>query len=284
MEGTDKFYFLPYALDGTIDCYGRFLEITPLPFGGGSMEQGKEDKIKPWIPGLTFEPVYEIYELLSEITPEDYKGKCIIFRDYTNGFSQFCEPRAGLNDSLLDIMATCIPYMRTALMNSTGIQGLRVQSQEQAASVNLASAAVENAALAGQKYIPVVGDLDFQDLASGNVAKSEEFLLALQSLDNFRLGTYGINNGGVFAKKAHMLEAEQETNQGNTGLVYNDGLALRQYGCILANLLFGLNMWVEASECVVGLDKNLDGEVSDEKDGQLPMDHPNNQPAEGGEE
>jgi hypothetical protein len=43
-------------------------------------------------------------------------------------------------------------------------------------------------------------------------------------------------------------------------------------------------MWCEASENVVGLDKNMDGEVSDEQDGQLPMDHPEAQTTEGGNE
>lgn len=274
LEATDKYYFLPYALDGEVDCYGRWLGITPLPFGGGTTQTGENGKVKPWITGLIREPVYELDDILYAITEEDINGKCVIFRDYTNGISQFCEPRALMNDSLLDVMSKCIPYMRTALMNGTGIQGVKVHTQGEAQNVQLASHAIEAGAIQGQKYIPVVGELDFQELTAGNVSKSEEFMLALQSLDNFRLGTYGIKNGGVFAKKAHMLEAEQETNQGNTGLVYNDGLALRQFGCILANGLFGLDMWCEASEAVMGIDKNMDGEISDEQDGQLPMDHP----------
>ena len=32
MESDGKFYFLPYALDGSIDVYDRFTCITPLPF------------------------------------------------------------------------------------------------------------------------------------------------------------------------------------------------------------------------------------------------------------
>lgn len=284
IESDDTFYFLPYALDGTIDCYGRYLGITPVPFGSGATKDSN-GKDQPWIQGLVRKPVYDIYDVLNEITAEDYTTKCVIFRDYSNGISQTIQPRAILQDGILDTMAKCIPYMRTALMNSTGIQGVRVATEDQQHNVKLASAAVENAALSGEKYIPVVGEMEFQDLAAGNVAKSEEFMLALQSLDNFRLGQYGICNGGVFAKKAHMLEAEQETNQGNTGLVYNDGLTIRQFGCILANALFGLNMWCEASETVVGIDKNMDGEISDEQDGQLPMDHPDMVAADdGGEE
>lgn len=43
IDTVEKFYFLPYALDGTIDMYGRFTGITPLPFGGGTSDE------KPWI-------------------------------------------------------------------------------------------------------------------------------------------------------------------------------------------------------------------------------------------
>ena len=42
----DKFYFLPYALNGTIDVYGRFTGVTPLPFNGTSNDGGK-GKEKP---------------------------------------------------------------------------------------------------------------------------------------------------------------------------------------------------------------------------------------------
>ena len=30
----EKFFFLPYSLAGTIDVYGRYTEVTPLPFAG----------------------------------------------------------------------------------------------------------------------------------------------------------------------------------------------------------------------------------------------------------
>src|SRR5574344_1974909 len=53
----EKHFVLPYALDGTIDMYGRFEEITPLPFNGS---QEDKDKDNPWIKGLTFRPMYEV--------------------------------------------------------------------------------------------------------------------------------------------------------------------------------------------------------------------------------
>lgn len=277
VKSLEKFYFLPYALDGTIDIYGRYETVRPLPFGGGTDGKKKSSPISKYISDQIREPVYDIHELLAEITPQDLDTKCIILRDYTNGLAQTIEPRAQLQESILETMARCIPYMRTALMNQTGVEGVKVGTEDDYTSVAIASKSVEEAAINGEKYIPIVGNMEFQELTGNNIALPETFMEALQSLDNFRLGRYGIKNGGVFAKKAHMLQDEADNNQGATGLVYNDGLSNRQYFSILSNLLFGTSMWCEASEAVMGIDKNMDGEVSDEQDGQLPLDHPDNE-------
>ena len=53
---NDKFYFLPYALDGTIDPYGRYTGCTPLPFNGST----SDEKQKVLIPGLVRTPKYTI--------------------------------------------------------------------------------------------------------------------------------------------------------------------------------------------------------------------------------
>lgn len=278
MESDDKFYFLPYALDGTIDVYGRYTGITPLPFAGGTTTaDGKE---KPWISGLTREPIYE--PILEEVKANDYLNKCVIIKDYSHGISQTIIPMCELQEGIIDTIAECIPYANTALANGTGIMGVRVNNADEQANVKNANSQTKNAALNGQRYIPMIGGLDFQDLAPGQIAKVEEFLMAMQAFDNFRVSNYGIDNGGLFQKKAHMLEAEQEMNAGNVGLVLNDGLLIRQWGAICANSIWGTNIWCEASECVVGVDKNMDGEVSEENDGQLNADHPSN--VEGGSE
>ena len=277
----DTFYFLPYALDGTIDVYGRYTGITPLPFGGGTTDDGK---IKPWIDGLKFTPKYEPVD--EEITPDIYDNSCVIFRDYSHGISQTITPMCILQDGIIDVIAECIPFAETALVNSTGINGMRVNNPDEAQNVENANRSLKSASLSGKRFIPVVGTqgVDFQELAPGQVAKVEEFLMAMQAFDNFRLGSYGVDNGGLFQKKAHMLEAEQEMNAGNAGLVLNDGLLIRQWGCICANSIWGTSIWCEIAEPVLGIDKNLDGEVSEEYDGQDPIDSPNNEPVGGNEE
>ena len=276
VKELNQFFFLPYALDGSIDIYGRYTGVRPLPFNG-STEVKKDNKLEPiakYITSLKREPIYDIY--LEELTEDVMDTKCVLLSDYSKQISQTNISRQILQDPLLDVMADCVPFLRTALLNSTGVQGMRVTSQDEYANVKLASAAIDNAALNSQKYVPVVGQVDFQDLAAGQVAKSEEFLLTMQSLDNLRLSFYGLDNGGLFQKKSHVLEAEQEMNTGNVGLIYQDGLTLREEFCDVVNSITGLGIWCEASEVVIGLDTNMDGIVSDEQDqtGSMPGDQP----------
>lgn len=272
----DKFFFLPYALDGSIDIYGQFTGVRPLPFNG-STEVKKDGKLNPvakYITSLVREPLYDI--VLDELDPNILDTKCVLLSDYSKQISQTNIPRQQLNDPLLDVMADCIPFLRTALLNGTGVAGMRVNSQDEYMNVKLASTAIDNAALNGEKYVPIVGTVEFQDLTSGQVAKAEEYLLSMQSLDNFRLGLYGLDNGGLFQKKAHMLEAEQTTNAGTSGLIYQDGLTLRQRFCDIVNSFTGLGIWCESSEPAIGLDKNMDGEITDEQDqsGLMPGEQP----------
>lgn len=269
----DKFYFLPYALNGSIDVYGRFTEVSPLPFNGKADPDGKE---KFWIPGLKRKCLYEVEipdnyvsengEILIDKILETQDGSCVLIKDYTEQVSQTNISRQILQDPILDVMADMIPFMRTALLNGTGVQGMRVNTEDEYSNVEAASRSINRAALEGRKYIPVVGNVDFQDLTGGEVAKAEEFLLAMQSLDNYRLSLYGLDNGGLFQKKSHMLEAEQKMNTGTTGLILRDSLQCRQDACNIINSVWGLNMWVEPSEVVMGIDANGDGELGSNED------------------
>ena len=87
---------------------------------------------------------------------------------------------------------------------------------------------------------------------------------AMQSLDNLRLSAYGLDNGGIFEKKAHMLQSEQAMNQGETNLVLQDGLTQRQHFCDLANWLWGTTMVARVAETAAGGDLNGDGMISDD--------------------
>lgn len=275
MPTDEKFYFLPYALDGTIDCYGRFTGITPVPFGNGATQTTENGRVKAWITGLTRQPKYEAIDF-SELTLEDFDESCVLLSDYTPQISQTVIPRATLQEVYLDLMSDILPFARTALLSGTGISAIRVGSEDEQSNVDAASRSVNRAALMGQKWVPIVGQLDFQDLSNSNVAKAEEFLLTLQSIDNMRMSLYGIDSGGLFQKKAHMLETEAQMNNTNVGLIMQDGLTNRQRFCDIVNSIWGLGIWCEVSETLTNVDKNADYELSDEQDqsGAQPGEQP----------
>lgn len=258
METDNTFYFLPYALDGSIDVYGRFKAVTPLPFNGTA-----QDKKDAWITGLTKYPVYEVN---LDVDLDTFLDGCVLLSDYSKQISQTNIPRQTLQEPLLDAMAEAFPLARTSLIANSGIKGMRVNDEDQQSTVKAASRSITRAALNGDIWIPIVGNIEFQELTDGSALKSEEFLLYMQALDNFRLSLYGLDNGGLFQKKSHMLEAEQEMNAGNVGLVYQDGLSLRQKFCNLVNSIWGLGIWVEPSETVLNLDYDQDGDIDDDKD------------------
>lgn len=239
MVEADDYYFLPYALRGTIDCYGRYLRITPLPFNGTTRtENGKE---QPWIEGLIKIPVYNIEKEIEK--PED---ACVLLSDYSKQLSQTVLPRSALQEPLLNLMAECFPMARTSLLANSGIKGMLIQNEDEAFNVEAAGRAVANCALTGQVYAPITGTPTLTELTNaGSAMKAEEYLLYLQSLDNERLSWYGLENGGAFQKKAHILESEQEMNNQNNNLIYQDGLVLRQQFCERVNKVFGLNIAVE---------------------------------------
>ena len=228
LEETDKFYFLPYTLDGTIDVYGRFTGVTPLPFNGGTTAETKDGKNKllPWVPGLVRKPIYNVMEeeeLLNEFGENVFTKSCVLLNDYTKQMSETDIPRQIIQDPILDAMAEAFPFARTSLIANSGVRGMRVTDEDTGAQVEYASEAMMQACLDGKPLIPIVSTIEIQDLTDGNALKSEEYLLYLQALDNFRLSLYGLDNGGLFQKKAHMLEAEQEMNNGNIGPIMQDG-------------------------------------------------------------
>lgn len=260
MEANDQWYFLPYALDGSIDVYGRFMGVTPLPFGGTASTES-DGTPKAWVTGLIKKPVYDIQ--LTQMTYNEIIDSCVLLKDYTEQYSQTNIARQILNDPLLDVMADCIPFMRTALLSGTGIKGVRVTTEDEQANVKIASMAMDRAALVGEKYIPIVGGVDFQDLTDGAISKAEEYLLAMQSLDNYRLSLHGLDNGGLFLKQSHILEAEQAVNSGKASLVLQDRLQNRQDFCDIFNSITGLGIWCDISESAINVDRDLDGEVSE---------------------
>lgn len=258
IEALDKFLFLPYTFSGNLDIYGRYTECVPLPWKGTDEVERPQDIISL----ETRVPVYDFQ--MDNMDWRDYTGKCVICYDRSLGAGQTITPRKILNEAIIDYEADMLPYMHTSLMNSTGVSGMRVNSPDEIPQVKLASKGVQSAALNGIKWLGLTGRVDFQDLGQKGVSGAQEYLLAMQSIDNFRQMGMGLGDGTLFQTRSHMLQTQADMAVGRVDGIYQDGLNRRQEFCNLVNSVFGLGIWCDVSEQATGYDRSMDGLVADE--------------------
>ena len=264
LEDLDEFYFMPYALDGTIDFYGRFNTIHPVPMTSGTDDKNGKAQAQ-YLANIKLNCIYGI-KMPEDIKSEILTKSAVLLHDYTKQLSQTIIPRVNLNDAILDVESECVPFMRTSLLMGTGVKGVRVQDADQEASVAEGARNMIDAALKSYPYIPIVGSVEFQELTDGNVTNAQDYLLAMQAIENLRLSTYGIDNGGLFEKKAHTLQSEADINGRPVGLVLQDGLSIRQNFCNIVNSIWGLGIWCEPAENIIGADTDGDGLSYDRND------------------
>ena len=231
---------MPYAVDGTIDFYGRYNTIHPVPMTAGTDDKGNKAQAES-LAGKKLKCVYGV-KLPQELRIEDLENSTVLLHDYTKQLAQTIQPRVVVNDPLLDVMAECVPFMRTSMIGSTGIKGVRVQDADQQQNVIDGSRSLEHAAMTGKPWVPIIGNIEFQELTDGPTGKIEEYMLAMQSLDNLRLSGYGIDNGGLFEKKSHILQTEADLKGGPVGLVLQDGLSIRQNFYNIVNSSCGIGI------------------------------------------
>lgn len=260
----DQFFFMPYALDGGIDFYGRYNSVHPVPIASGTTDDEKR-AYKAQADYLATKKLKVLYDIPTE--PVNLEEVCVLLGDYTPQLSQTILTRQQLQDPLLDVMAECIPYLRTAMRNSTGVQGYRVNNEDEAANVVAANYATDKAALEGQRYIPIVGQIDFQDLAGGDALKADQYLMTMQSLDNFRLSLYGLANGGLFQKSDYQNRAQTALNGGGSiGTPLTDGLKKREHFCDIVNVITGAGISCEIAETASMIDMDGNGALYDNSD------------------
>ena len=288
IEPEDRFIMLPFCLNGNIDFLGRYIYITPLPFTGKNDLSTLEDAKKsndPRAVVLSDIKAKVLYDPIDfdDLKPEDITGSAVILSDYTRQLPQMILPKYKLTEAIIDMESKLLPYCNTALSNATGIAGMKIEDSSEQANVELASAQAQYAALTGRKWIPIEGGtIEFQELVGGQVAKAEEFLLTMQSMEAFRLGIHGVDAGGLFQKKAHMLETEAQMNSGVSSLVLDDALWNRQNFCDIVNSVTGFGIWCEPAEVVIGMDADMNGSIQADGSDQM-VDTSMTGTSEGGE-
>lgn len=268
LKDLDEFYFMPYTLDGTIDFYGRFNTIHPIPMTAGDEDKDnvkRKTAQEELLSKIKLKCIYAPITFADELNYDVMTSSAVLLHDYTKQQSQTIIPRQQVNDPLVETIAAMIPYARTAAMLSTGVKGVRVNDSAEAGDLMTGSNTIDVAAQTGNPWVPLLGKLDYQELNGGVAYKPTDFMQLMQSLDNFRLSTYGIDNGGLFEKKSQILESENSINASNTAVALTDGLAIRQNFCNIVNSIWHLGIWCDITETAAMRDDNGDGRI-DEND------------------
>ena len=235
LKDLDEFYFMPYALDGTIDFYGRYNTVHPVPMTSGTDDKAGKAQAQ-YLSNIKLNCVYGI-KLPEELKESDLTDSAVLLHDYTKQLSQSIISTQQLNDAIIDIEAEIMPYLRTALLMGTGTKGLRVPDADAANEVFEASKALIDSALSANPYAPMISNLEFQELTDGALTKSADYLQAMQAIDNFRLGLHGVPNGGLFDKSQYVNNEQTNMNLGgaDVSLTLMDGLSIRQNFCNIVN-------------------------------------------------
>ena len=252
-----QFWVMPVTLSGSgsLDFYNLENEVTPVPFNDSASAEQKKV--------LSSIRLKVIKEPLLMASPQDFENSCVILRDYTpQGDINNGIPRATLQEGVLGLEASILPYMRTNLMNNTGVMGVKITDQAEANSVIEAANAVDSAAKSGSPWVPLLQQLDRQPLNNGGTSDSSTYLQAYQAVDNLRQSFLGINKSGIYDKSQY-VNASQTAMNTPVAFPLTDGLSLRQDACQLINSVWPLGIWCDISETALGADVNGDMRADD---------------------
>jgi len=256
-DEVGKFQFLPFALNGVIDEYGRFTQCNTLPFTGVDSSEGdkrgKKRKHKV-VQDLVYQELPLVYdlpyseELLRYVKKKKSVG--IILNDSTLGVSQQPVIRANYVRPVLHLMATLMQIINTAMFGNADHNLVQVENQAEFESINQQIDGINADILRGRRFTPIVGNLPITPLKTTHSSDLEGLWNTFNSLNNFLKSITGIANAGVFDKKAHLLQAEQALNGSNADDIYYNGLRVRQEFCLMIQAYYNYPIWCQSKRAM----------------------------------
>lgn len=245
-DKVGKFQFLPFALNGVIDEYGRYTSCNTLPFTGVDTDEKKKKKTQ----SLVYENLELVYDLpydeetFKKINEQKTFG--IVLNDSSLSISQQPIIRYNYVKPVLHMMATLMQIINTAMFGNADHNLLQIENEGELDSVKTQIEAINQDILRGNRFTPIVGKLPITPLKTTNSADLEGLFNTFNSLNNFLKSITGVANAGVFDKKAHLLQDEQKLNGSNADDVYYNGLRLRQEFCLMVQAYYQYPIWCES--------------------------------------
>lgn len=248
-DKVDKFQFLPFALNETIDEYGRYTRCNTLPFIGVDTD-GREKSKNKKPQSLVYENLELVYdlpyneEMLNKVKKGNVVG--IVLNDSSLGLSQKPTIRSIYVKPILHLMATLMQIINSAMFGCADHNVVRVENESELESVREQLEAINQNILKGHRFTPIASPLAIETLKTNNTANLEGLFNTFNSLNNLLKSITGIANSGVFDKKAHLLQSEQDLNQSNSDDIYYNGLRQRQEFCLMVQAYYNYPIWCES--------------------------------------
>jgi hypothetical protein len=238
---NDKHYFLPFALSGTIDPYGRYELISPVLFTG-QFDTKSNKKEQLFLPGTVSNVKFSAKYALNQ-EPTEYDA--VILTDSSLEVSQDWEPMNNIITPLIDQQLDILVLLNIDLVTSAKVFYIVAKDENQKEAIEAEFEGLDRQILEGKRVVVLTSSMELKELQGNANKDSARYMQSFQSIDNLRKEIIGLENGGQFQKMEHMTEMETEVNAGSGSAVLENALRMRKEFCALANKFFGLNIDVD---------------------------------------
>ena len=249
-EDLDKFQFLPFALYDMVDEYGRFTKCNSLVFTGSDSEK-KDKKREIRAVKENIDLVYDLpydKKTLEKIRKGHNYG--IILNDSSLGLSQQPIIRSNYVKPILHLMATMMQIINTAMFGAADHNLIQVETEADYEALQTQIDAINQDILKGRRFTGIVGTFPITPLKTSNTYDVEGLFATFNSLSNLLKTINGIANPGIFDKKAHLLQEEQNLNATNADDIYYNGLRVRQEFCLMVQAYYGYPVWCSSKRTI----------------------------------
>lgn len=258
IKELDRFYFLPYGMSGEetetgIDFYGRFKRIKPYSFNGstdGSGEtkaDGKKSRANLYLSTQIRDNIIDIPMVTdADQAKKIYENGAVICWDYTPGLAYYATSRNRIARSYIKYMQKVLVQTKSALINSSGFNLFATDGEQNNDIMQLQIDAINEDREKG-KLAAVVSKLlgNIENLQSNAPAAMQDFWASLQSVDNLRLKSMGIQNDGMQQKTEYQNIQEQSMDINDALQVYWNSFMERIKFSAIVNSIWGLDIYPE---------------------------------------
>lgn len=252
IKELDRFYFLPYGMSGEgedigIDFYGRFNKLKPYSFNGSTKEEKTKSKADIFLSTQIRDNIKDIPMVKDEKEARKiYEDGAVICWDYTPGLAYYNNSRNRISKPYIDYIIKVLIQTKSALINASGFNLFAADGEQDNDLMQMQIDAINKDREKG-KLAAVVSKMlgSVENLQSNAPAAMQDFWASLQSVDNLRLKSMGIQNDGLQQKSQYQNIQEQSMDISDSMQVYWNSFIERVKFAAIVNSIWGLSIYPE---------------------------------------